>query len=189
MWGLVVVVVLVVVFSFNVLDYLFSPPIGSILWATHRFWEYVWEPYNTQPLLWLVCVTSISQILMAYKSKILFLTHRFAVWPWSFCSRLRVKCTCALAFLPILRNIHCLEHTFFTTEARSARCQAILIMEAHFECEGCHVCFYFLGQSKSQRQVQHQWHGKVYSLMEGVGERGYFLNNGKHRNPLQWDRV
>lgn len=37
----------------------FFPPIGSILWATHRFWEYVLGCYFGQPLPWLVCAMSI----------------------------------------------------------------------------------------------------------------------------------
>lgn len=60
-------------------------------------------------------------------------------------------------------------------------------MEAPFECEGCHVYFYFIGQSKSHKQVRHQWSGKVYSLMGGVEERESSLKNNtiEHTEHLQ----
>lgn len=54
-------------------------------------------------------------------------------------------CSICLSF-QACRSTDSLEHTFLTTEAGSARGQAILILEAPFEWEGCPV--YFIGQSK-----------------------------------------
>lgn len=94
-----------------------------------------------------------------------------------------------LSFFPGLGSTDCLGHTFLTTESRSARHKVISIVKAAFECEGWHVYFSFIGQSKSLlcKPVQHQWRGKVYSPMGGVEERESSLKNNviEHTELLQ----